>query len=480
MQIKLEVTAGPHCGRVFQFTGHDTFLVGRSKQAHFRLPVKDKYFSRVHFMVEINPPQCLLMDMTSTNGTYVNGRKVQSVHLKDGDQIEAGDTVIRVMVLPETTPAASASTAETSEYVAPEPKHATVGPPHPTSTDARNKTGHSKGNQCVICQSPLRKSDESKVMSDESRQDGRSLITHHPSLITQWLCATCVEQSGAQAQALPGYWLVRDLGRGGMGAVHLAVRLADGLVVALKTITPGMAGSQTQVQRFLREASILRQLSHAHIVAFHDMEEWNGQIYFVMEYVAGVNAAQLLKDHGGPLPVGRAVFLACQLLEALEYAHARGFVHRDIKPHNILVTPQGRKADGVKLADFGLARIYNASQLSGLTLQGEIGGTVAFMAPEQITRFRDAKPAADQYSAGATLYFLLTGSPIYDLPRKIQDQILMILEQEPVSITSRRAEIPLKLARIVHKSLARDPQERFPGVGEMRQALLKYRSKSDL
>src|SRR5262245_60962818 len=98
MRITLSVTEGPHTGQLYTFEEHDNFIVGRSKRAHVRLPRKDKYFSRIHFMVEVNPPHCRLMDMGSTNGTYVNGEKVGMADLKDGDQIRAGKTVLMVSV----------------------------------------------------------------------------------------------------------------------------------------------------------------------------------------------------------------------------------------------------------------------------------------------------------------------------------------------------------------------------------------------
>src|SRR6185369_4346833 len=96
MRVTLTVIGGPHTGQAFSFSGHDTFLVGRSKRAHFRLPQKDKYFSRVHFLIEVNPPNCRIMDMGSRNGTHVNGQKVEMTDLKDGDQIRAGHTVLCV------------------------------------------------------------------------------------------------------------------------------------------------------------------------------------------------------------------------------------------------------------------------------------------------------------------------------------------------------------------------------------------------
>src|SRR5213080_889213 len=101
MQVKLSVTAGPHQGAEFLFTRHDTFLVGRSKHAHFQLPIKDKYFSRVHFMVEVNPPQCRIIDMGSHNGTYVNGTRLLYADLSHGDQIRAGHTILKLSLHPE-------------------------------------------------------------------------------------------------------------------------------------------------------------------------------------------------------------------------------------------------------------------------------------------------------------------------------------------------------------------------------------------
>ncbi len=191
-----------------------------------------------------------------------------------------------------------------------------------------------------------------------------------------------------------------------------------------------------------------------------------------MEYVPGTDAARLLKKYG-PLPIGRAVRLVCQLLEALEYAHAKKFVHRDIKPSNLLVTEvEGREV--AKLADFGLAKVYQSSRLSGFTLTGNISGTVPFMSPEQITNYRDAKPPVDQYATGATLYNLLTGHFLYNFEGSKKHQLKMILEDNPTPIQSRRKDIPDALATVIHQALAREPEHRFIDAKSMCKALLTF------
>jgi len=428
MQVVLTVIEGPHKGREFAFTGHDTFLVGRSKRTHFQLLSKDRYFSRIHFLVEVNPPRCRLVDMNSRNGTFVNDERVQSRELRHGDRIKAGHTILQVNV-PEDEPAAD--------------------------------------------QGPDTLSWEDLVEAPPASQP------------TETTTATLPE--------IPGYHVLRELGRGGMGVVYLARDEREGVRVALKTITPAVAPSRAMVERFLREATILRHLRHPRIVSFHDMGEAGGLLYFAMDYVAGTDASRLVKKHG-PLPVKSAIVATCQLLEALEYAHEQGFVHRDIKPANLLLKSDERRMmnderkkerrssfiihqssfEGVKLADFGLARVYQTSQLSGLTLSGEFGGTMQFMPPEQITHYRQARPAGDQFATAATLYYLLTGQFVYDFKDSRKMPMLLILEEDPVPIEKRGVKLPAGLAEVIGQALAREPAERFADVAEFREALAEF------
>lgn len=412
MRVVLTVTDGPHAGQTFSFAEHDTFIVGRSDSAQFRLPFKDKTLSRVHFLVEVNPPSCRLMDMASTNGTFVNGRRVATIDLKDGDTIRGGKTVIAVRF------------EEGAE---------TVGDAPPTRIDPAPA---SRTDSPTAPYEPL---------GDPAPARG------YP--------------------ALPRLTIETELGRGGMGVVYRA-RTASGELVAVKTITPAAAGSEGMTARFLREAGILRALEHPNVVRFRDIGTADGLLYFVMDYVPGRDADYVARLDP-EMPIARAVKIALGMLDGLAYAHAQGFVHRDIKPKNLLVTTEGGR-DAVKLADFGLARLYLDSPLSGLSFTGQIAGTYGYMPPEQITHFREAKPPADLYAAGATLYFLLTGQRIYDFPRNVEKQLLMILQDDPVPIRSRRPDVPEGLAEAIGRAVRRDPKERFPDAAAMRAALAPW------
>ena len=401
MKLVLHVTAGPHRGREFTFGRHDTFLVGRVADAHLRLSHDDPCFSRRHFVLEVNPPRCRLMDFKSRNGTEVNGRRVDVAEIRDGDVIKAGHTVFRVSI------------------TGPAPEPAPARDEYPTGPGTWD-----------------------------------------------WVP---VEDKPA---AIGGYEIGRVLGRGGMGVVYEARRIADGAPVALKTFVPVPGLSDRDVDLFLREARIIEQLRHPNVVRFREVGRDGEVVYLAMELLNGRDAGTLVKDRG-PLPIRTAVRIACHMLAGLAHAHGQGIVHRDIKPSNLLLHSQdGKKL--AKLADFGLARAYEKSRMCGATFQGEIGGTPTYMAPEQITHFHDVRPAADQYSAAATLYTLLTGRQTHDFPSGAVDCLLAISTEDPVPIRERRDAIPEGLAEAIHRALSREPADRFEGVSTFRHTLLPW------
>lgn len=438
--IELFVIGGVHRGKAFAFRGHDTFLVGRSKQAHFRLPKGDRYFSRAHFLIEVNPPHCCIMDMGSRNGTHVNGVRIEgTLALRDRDEIRAGRTHIKVRIKDSARLSIPKSAAPIDPVV--------LGVTHPYHPVVGNETSlFPIPGICPAC---------------HAEPCGRQVI-----------CATCLTRCRQAPPFLPNHRLLRRIGEGGMGVVSLALHEPDHQLVAVKTIQPHQAGSSSALERFLREARILQQLAHPNIVRFRAMGHHADLLYFVMDYVPGTDASRVVKK-SGPISQERAIGWTLQLLEALDYAHAKGFVHRDIKPGNLLIERLSDGTERVRLADFGLARVYGCSALSGLTLQGETAGTFAFMAPEQITRFRESRPAVDLYSTAATLYYLLAGKPIFDLPRDVGRRIPMILNDPPIRLESQVPGVPQQLADVIHSALAKKPADRPESAHAMAEALKK-------
>jgi len=258
-----------------------------------------------------------------------------------------------------------------------------------------------------------------------------------------------------------------------MGLVFLGWSDVGGYPVAMKVIHPAMALKSAQAERFIREASILKQLHHPNIVEFREAGYVDGVLFLAMEFVHGKSAAAALSTHKR-LAEPIAVSLTCELLQALEYAHSKRYVHRDLKPANLLLRVSAPGKLGVKLADFGLARVYEASQLSGLTGTNEVGGTTAYMPPEQVLDYRNVKPPADQYSAAASLYTLLTGNRIYDQPPVVAQQLKQILDEDPVPILERKADISPALADAIMKALSRNPADRFADVNAFRDTIQRF------
>jgi serine/threonine-protein kinase len=451
MALRLTVIRGPAGGLAHTITGPGTALVGRSSRAQFQFPsgpAGDLWVSHAHALVEYNPPVCRVYDLNSNNGTYVNGVRVNASDLKPGDVVKIGHSFIRVStdVLPETVDARPESAGGT--FDAPTVPPARVPSPAPKSVG--KPTGRRAANSCPGCRR----------------------AAPGPG---QTVCPSCHKIAASLPQTVPGYLLLRLRGRGGMGEVYKAVREADGRLVALKMVVPAAVAnpSQLELKKFLREADILRRLHHPNIVSFQDLGAAGRTLFLAMDYVRGQDVGEILK-RVGPFPQRTAVRVIAQVLLALDYAHAKGFVHRDVKPSNVMLKAAGKGRRTVKVTDFGLARVYHESQKSGLTLEEEVGGTAAYLPPEQIVAFRRAQPPADQYSTAATLYNLLTDRYVYDFRTPFSAALSQILDEDPVPIRDRRADVPEGLARAVHRALSRDPRDRFPTAGEFRKALLPF------
>ena len=434
MRVTLRVIAGPQTGRVFTFDQHETFMIGRSEDSQFCLP-HDRFFSRHHCLLEIAPPQCFLRDLGSTNGTFVNGLKVETAHLKNGDRIQGGETVLEV---------------EVSTHEANQQNFSQSRPPQPDTVPSLITI------QCLNCGLPSK--------AEVSRPDAK----------LTFLCDDCRESLKKNPQPIPNYQMIRILGQGGMGSVMLARSEKDGRAVAIKTLLPEVAVSEQSLKRFMREIEVAASLRHPHIVSYIEHGTHNGIVYLVTEYVGGMDASKLSKARGGKLDYREVVKIIEQTLAALDFAHSLSFVHRDIKEQNILV--DGAFPNYIaKLTDFGLAKSFKQTGMSGVTMVGDVAGTIAYMPPEQVRDFKEVRPPSDIYAIGMTAYSLMTGAHALDLsPRAgISETVKAIFEKPFVPLNQRLPEVPPRIAFVIEKAIAKEPEMRWRTAGEMRDELLR-------
>lgn len=269
-------------------------------------------------------------------------------------------------------------------------------------------------------------------------------------------------------QSFGDYRILRLLGHGGMGEVYECEHIPSGRRVALKVMGHSLAGEQDR-KRFLREGRLAAAINHPNVVYVHGSEEIHGMPAIAMELVHGGTLYDRLKRQG-PLPVAEAVEAVLHMIEGLEAAHAAGVLHRDIKPANCFVAPDGT----VKIGDFGLSVSTLARGESLLTAAGSVMGTPAYASPEQL-RGEELDVRSDIYSVGATLYHLLTGKTPYTATEFVK-LITEVLEKQPPAPNSLRPEIPAELSRVVLRCLAKDRKARFQAYGDLREALLPFRS----
>jgi len=420
--------AGPQTGRDFTFDEHDTFMIGRSEDAAFCLP-QDRYFSRHHCLIEIAPPRAFLRDLGSTNGTYVNDIRVETAHLKSGDRIQGGETVLLVEVGEPT-----ASHGEDHEQTSTAPTMVMV--------------------ECLNC---------GRAEQAQASQPDEQL---------SFLCEDCRVELKNAPQPIPGYDMVKVLGRGGMGCVMLGRNQKTGAAVAIKTLLPEFAVSDKAMRRFMREIDVAASLKHPSIVEFIDRGVHNGVVYLVTEFIDGADAARLADARGGRLPPNVTLEIISQALDALSYAHAQGYIHRDVKDQNILVSGNLPNLTA-KLTDFGLAKSFTQSGMSGVTMAGEMAGTLAYMSPEQLKNFRDVKPLSDIYAIGMTAYSLLSGKLALNIGRNssMAETIKAIFEQPAIPLRERAPQLPPAVCEIIDRALVKDPEQRWQSAAAMRNAL---------
>jgi serine/threonine-protein kinase len=273
-----------------------------------------------------------------------------------------------------------------------------------------------------------------------------------------------------EARQLGQYHLLKLLGRGGMGEVHLAEHRMLKRPCAIKLIRPEKAGDPQVLARFEREVQMTACLSHWNTVEIFDYGRTDdGTFFYVMEYLPGLSLEELLRQHG-PLPAGRVVHLLRQACQALREAHSIGLIHRDIKPANVFVAQRGGLQDVAKLLDFGLVKPVAEFTSSRLTFDGSISGTPLFMSPEQARGESELDARSDIYSLGTVAYALLCGRAPFEQLNPLA--VMMAHSHDAVTPPSQlRGDIPADLELVVLRCLAKRPEDRFPNAESLEQAL---------
>jgi hypothetical protein len=417
-KVKLQIKQGKDAGKIFPFTEHDTFVFGRMPDCHACIP-DDGQVSRHHFILEANPPQACLRDLGSLNGTWVNGKKFGArekgetpekaarrcypqVALKHGDRITVGRTELEVSIE--------------------QPKEA---PRHRVEPEVADISLLSPGELA-------------------------GLIFGSPD-----------QAAGMPKLQIPGCKIEAEIGRGGFGAVYRARRAEDGKIVAVKVMLSRVDVDDTAIAKFKREVAVTGKLQHPNIVRVQESGGSGAMFYFVMEFCDGGSAWDLMLKSGGRLSISQAKPIILGALSGLAYAHEKGFVHRDLKPQNVLLS-RGE----VRLSDFGLSKSFQQAGLSGLSMTGGCAGTPYFMPREQITNFKYVKPVSDVWSMGATIYNMITGAYPYPFSKE-RDPIDVILNENIVPIRERDKALPKDFCAVLDRALEKKTKHRYQTAAEM-------------
>ncbi len=457
-EIQITITRGGKAGKQYTFNDRTVCVIGRALDCNILLPDDDQHstISRYHCLLDINPPEICIRDFGSLNGTFVNQNKIgqrdasedifraqgliyPEYNLHNGDKIQLGDTELEITVVSEGT--------------------------EKDSVEHTSRLEH-KINMAEASQSdPLDK--VNKMLQQEDNTDQNEL-----------------EQ---ELQAIKGYVIRKELGRGNMGAVYLASHQETRENVALKVMLPRVEASSRAHKQFMRETRNTRLLKHKNIVQVYDIGCHEGTWFFTTDYCEGGSVARLLKSKGGRLPLSLALKIYLQILDGLAYAHqvkvpaivladgtttsGVGLVHRDIKPGNILLTRQ----EGIwraKIADFGLAKAFDTAGLSGRTATGVSAGTPYYMPRQQIINFKLARPEVDIWAATATFYKILTGCHPRNYNKRT-DPWLTTLKMPPVSIMERDVSVPQNLGEFIDRVLNDKPKLAYQSVRDLKTDLLK-------
>src|SRR4051795_6616478 len=272
-------------------------------------------------------------------------------------------------------------------------------------------------------------------------------------------------------QVFAGHRIEAEAGRGGMGVVYVATHLALNRRVALKLIAPDLAADEGFRERFKQESMTAASIDHPNVIPIYHAGEEDGKLYITMRYVEGTDLrAMIARD--GKIPARQAAEIVSQVAAALDAAHQHGLVHRDVKPANILIGEAGQ----AYLTDFGLTK--HAGSRSGLTKTGMFVGTLDYIAPEQL-QGGPVDARVDVYALGCVLYQVLTGTVPF--PRDTEPaKIWAHMQEEPPSVVASHPDVPAQFEQVIHRAMAKKPEDRYPSAGDLGRAALASAEARDV
>lgn len=419
MSVTIEIQTPDEPVRNVTFVEPAEFVIGRNPDCACCLK-GDGLVSRKHAVLLIEPPSIMVKDLKSTNGVSVDGIKWgglsgnpsgEPIPLAVGSMVNVGKTVIVVTAISD------------SSFI-----------PRLTEAGAELATPFAGGQRIK------------------------------PGMMPDLVGERALPQ-------VPGYVIQKVVGKGGMGAVYLGVAEGTGEKAAIKLMTGAMALNQKMVEAFKREIEVTKTIQHSNIVRFFNagITERN-LLYLALEYVDGGDMARYMKTYPDRrVPLSEAYRFMLEVADGMAYAHNLGFIHRDMKPDNLLISGEGGDKHA-KISDLGLAKNFEDAGLSGLTGSFTGGGTMAYMPPEQLTDFRDVKPSADIFSLAATFYEMLTGRIVYNFTRT-GNTLKVVSNCDLVPLYENAGDVPPKLIAVLEKGLNANPQHRYAHAGEMLAAL---------
>ncbi|MEA5620114.1 protein kinase [Cronbergia sp. UHCC 0137] len=445
-KITLTIIQGRLSGKQYIFDSRTTCIIGRKEDCYPRLPndLEHDTISRYHCLLDINPPDIRVRDFGSLNGTYINGGKIgqRESHqtpeqadrshcleydLQHGDEIKLGDTVFKVAIEVE--------------------------------------------QQIIQSSTP-------NFISDQEPRDRPNFL-----VIIKRLLALA-DQGDFDLKILHGYNTVKLLGKGRFGDVYLVQHPETNKYLVLKVMSPVVTAQAASVQTFLYQIENMKVLQHPNLVQLYNYGYAEKLFFLIMEYYEEGTVYDLMQQLGGKIPVDIAVDIIIQVLDGLIHTHnaeipfmelanvtvgkGRGLVHRNLKPTNILLRRNNDKFIAA-IGNYGLAKAFDLAGLSGQTLTKKTAGTPGFIPRQQVIDFKRAKPDVDVWATAACLYNMLTGY----VPRNFTaDPWLSVLQNNPVPIQNRDANIPAKLAKVIDLALIEKPQIHFQSAAEFKEALL--------